>query len=302
MRQKREIYWVILISMTLILGGCSFISNETGDKKNAEDGYMPVQDYTGQGYSFNYGEKTGEFAKKHRQKIIDKVHHFFMEKYGLNVTVHNLVGAKNAVVAFVESKQNPKFHTSVMVGVDLQNQKVGGVGAYEGDVEGAITTGLYAMAYEKEFQNLDAFCERIVQKYPVMGMREEAVNNTRVTGYATPFYYISTSELDFPKAYDAFLKKNYSSNQDFRNLIEETKFNKKGMLISLTFYMKKQHSLPDKKIANEIIELFKQSKGFPPGNYGVFIESNDILKRTGTSKKDVGSTPGIDDIIIEPQK
>ncbi|MEH7107145.1 DUF1672 family protein [Bacillus sp. JJ1764] len=278
------------------------MSNETVDKKNAEDGYMPVQDYIGQGYSFNYGEKTGEFAKKHRQKIIDKVHHFFMEKYGLNVTVHSLVGAKNAVVAFVESKQNPKFHTSVIVGVDLQNNKVGDVGAYEGKVEGAITSGLYVMAYEKEFQNLDEFCEQIAEKYPVIGMRIEAVNNTMDSGYTTQYYYTSTSQLIYPNAYDAFVKKTNSSNQDYRNLIEEKTFKKNDMLISLTFYMKKKHSLPDQKVANEIIELFKQKQGLPPGTYGIFVQSNDILKRTGTEKKFVGTTPGVDDIIIEPKK
>lgn len=48
--------------------------------------------------------------------------------------------------------------------------------------------------------------------------------------------------------------------------------------------MKNKHSLPDQKIANEIIQMFKQTKGFPPGSYGIFVQSNDILKRTGTEK------------------
>ncbi|MGJ7913496.1 DUF1672 family protein [Neobacillus sp. LXY-1] len=278
------------------------MSNETVDKKNAEDGYMPVQDYTGQGYSFNNGDKTGEFAKKHRQKIIDKVNQYFRDKYGLNVQVHNLVGAKNAVVAFVESRQEPKFHTSVIVGVDLQNQKVGDVGAYEGVVEGAITSGLYVMAYEKEFQNLDTFCEQIAKKYPVMGMREEAVNNTMDSGYSTPFYYTSTLDSFFPNAYNAYTVDHTISKDKVHNLISSDLFKQdfNTLEISLTFYIKKRYDNPNQKMADDIIREFNQTTGLPPGNYGIFIQSNEVLKRTGTAKSHKGTITGKTDIIVKP--
>lgn len=282
--------------------------NQIVDKKEDQNPYMPVQDYTGQGFSFKNGEKTGEFAKKHRQEIIDKVNDYFNTKYGLHVTTHNLVGAQDAVVAFVESKQDPKFHISVIVGVDVANNKVGDVGAYEGDVEGAITSGLYEMAYEKEFRNLDAFCEQVAKKYPVVGMREEAVNNTMDSGYATPFYYTSSADGYYQEAYNAYIENHSISKLQLRKLIEGRKSGHgvdgkwDSTHISLTFYIKKRHGSPDQKIANDIIHDFKQTTGLPPGNYAVFIQSNEILKRTGTAKSYKGTTVGVDSIIINPQK
>src|SRR5579875_368457 len=307
MWKKQGFYWSILMSVTLLLGGCSFM-NQTVDNKEDQNPYMPVQDYTGQGFSFKNGEKTGEFAKKHRQEIIDKVNDYFNTKYGLRVTTHNLVGAQDAVVAFVESKQDPKFHISVIVGVDVANNKVGDVGAYEGDVEGAITSGLYEMAYEKKFRNLDAFCEQVAKKYLVVGMREEAVNNTMDSGYATPFYYTSSTDSDYPEAYKAYIGNHSISNFELRKLIQERQFsndfNKKigSINITLTFYTKKRNGNPDQKMADEIIKEFKQTSGLPPGNYAVFIQSNEILKRTGTAKSYKGTKVGIDNIIINPYK
>jgi len=180
--------------------------NKADEKKQAEASeYMPVQDYTGQGYSFDNGEETGKFANQHRKQIVEKVKQYFRQKYHLDITVHQIYGATDAAVVFVESKKDPKFHTSVIVGIDLENKKIGNVGAYEGSVEGAITSGLYVMAYEKEFQRLDDFCTAITKEYPVIGRTKEAVDHTASTGFTTPYYYTSTSDLIFPEAYHAFL-------------------------------------------------------------------------------------------------
>ncbi|KYC63419.1 MAG: DUF1672 family protein [Heyndrickxia faecalis] len=275
--------------------------NKADEKKQAESSeYMPVQDYTGQGYSFDNGEETGKFANQHRKQIVEKVKQYFNKKYHLDITVHQIYGATDAAVVFVESKKDPKFHTSVIVGIDLENKKIGDVGAYEGSVEGAITTGLYVMAYEKEFQKLDAFCTAIAREYPVIGRTKEAVDHTASTGFTTPYYYTSTSDLIFPEAYHAFLHK--ESYQNIIHLIKQKPFDKEGMMITLTFFMEKKHSLPDKSIAKGVIDKLKKSNGLPPGNYGVYIKSNEILKRTGTAKKQEGTTSGIDDIILEPSK
>jgi hypothetical protein len=275
--------------------------NKANEKKQAEaSAYMPVQDYTGQGYSFDNGEETGKFANQHRKQIVEKVKQYFIQKYHLDITVHHIYGSTDAAVVFVESKKDPKFHTSVIVGIDLENKKIGNVGAYEGSAEGAITTGLYVMAYEKKFQKLDAFCTAIAREYPVIGRTKEAVDHTASTGFTTPYYYTSTSDLIFPEAYHAFLHK--ESYQNIIHLIKQTPFDKEGMMITLTFFMEKKHSLPDKSIAKEVINKLKKSNGLPPGNYGVYIKSNEILKRTGTAKKQEGTTSGVDDIILEPSK
>ncbi|MDD9150575.1 DUF1672 family protein [Sporolactobacillus sp. CQH2019] len=249
------------------------------------------------------GEKTGAFAKTHKKEIVDQVNKFFKEKYHLEVTTHNLVGATNAVVAYVESKGEPHFHTSVIVGVDLASQKVTEeVGAYGGLVEGAITSGLYEMAYEKEFKNLDRFAESVVKKYPVIGNNQKAIDNTWDSGYVTPFYYISTLDSDFPKAYSAFMNDHKISKQKLRQLIQQQPFDREGVQIALTFYMGKKYASPDQRIADETIRQFKTLKGIVPGNYGVFIQSNEILKRTGTAKSHKGTITGKTDIIHEPEK
>jgi hypothetical protein len=293
--------------MLFLLGSCSLMPNKADEKKQAEASeYMPIQDYTGQGYSFDNGEETGKFANQHRKQIVQRVKQYFIQKYHLDITVHHIYGATDAAVVFVESKKDPKFHTSVIVGIDLENKKIGDVGAYEGSVEGAITTGLYVMAYEKEFQKLDEFCEEMAKKYAVTGMMQEAVNNTVDTGYATRFYYTSTSDIDYPQVYKTFLAHPHLSKQRAKELVLERQsskdFNaeKDSISIALTFYMKMRNQAPDQKIADQIIEALKKAGGLPPGNYGVFVNSNEILKRTGTEKSYKGTTTGVDDIIIKP--
>ncbi|MEC5267520.1 DUF1672 family protein [Heyndrickxia coagulans] len=297
----------MIMMMLFLLGGCSLMPNKADEKKQAEaSAYMPVQDYTGQGYSFDNGEETGEFAKQHRNEIIEKVKQYFNQKYHLDITVHQIYGATDAAVVFAESKKEPKFHTSVIVGIDLENKKIGDVGAYEGSVEGAITTGLYVMAYEKEFQKLDEFCEEMVKKYTVIGMRQEAVNNTMDSGYATGFYYTSTTDIDYPQVYKTFLSNPDISKQKSKELVLERQLSKDfdaekdSISIALTFYMKKRNQAPDQKIADQIIEALKKARGLPPGNYGVFVNSNEVLKRTGTEKSYKGTTTGVSDIIIKP--
>ncbi|RYL88141.1 DUF1672 family protein [Sporolactobacillus sp. THM19-2] len=309
MHRRRFLVTAFILISGLTLGGCGLMINSTDhpdtsqQKEEASSSpYMPVQDYIGQGYSFNNGEEEDAFAKTHKNEIVEQVDRFFKEKYQLEVTTHHLVGAKNAVVAFVESKGEPHFHTSVIVPVDLENQQVtGDVWAYEGEVEGAIMAGLYVMAYEEEFKRLDQFVQSITVKHPVIGKRQNAVNNTG-SGYVTSNYYVSTMDINFPEAYKAYMSNQHISKENLRQLIEQQSFDPNGVLISLTFFMKEKHAAPDKKIADSVIEQFKSIKGIAPGNYGVFINSNDILKRTGTAKSEEGTTPAIDDIIIRPEK
>lgn len=301
-KRLKLLFTVCALSISLTLGGCGLTTSRTKNTQSNNDSpYIPVQDYVGQGYSLPNGEKTGEFAKTHKKEIVDQVNKFFKDKYELEVTTHNLVGATSAVVAFVESKGEPHFHTSVIVGVDLDKQKVtGNVWAYEGAVEGAITSGLYEMAYEEEFRNLDRFAEAVVKKYPVIGMPQQMINHTVNVGYAAPYYSLSTSELNFPEAYKAFMNNHNISKQELRTLIQKQPFDKNGIDISLTFFMKEKHASPNQKIANEVIVEFKKLKKIAPGNYGVFIQSNDIIKRTCTEKNYKGTIPDKTDIIKIP--
>ncbi|AJH78540.1 hypothetical protein BF29_3079 [Heyndrickxia coagulans DSM 1 = ATCC 7050] len=275
--------------------------NKADEKKQAEaSAYIPVQDYTGQGYSFDNGEETGEFAKQHRNEIIEKVKQYFKQKYHLDITVHQIYGATDAAVVFAESKKDPKFHTSVIVGIDLENKKIGDVGAYEGSVEGAITTGLYVMAYEKEFQKLDDFCTAITKEYPVIGRTKEAVDNTVDSGYATPYYYLNTTHLEFLNSYKSFLNNPKINGQSLKKLIEDQKFISDNMIIEMTFYMRKKHENPDRTPVDKIKDELKKQKDFPPGEYSISVNSNDILMRTGTEKEYKDSDKEHNEVIIEP--
>ncbi|WP_353949109.1 DUF1672 family protein [Sporolactobacillus sp. Y61] len=261
--------------------------------------YMPVQDYIGQGYSFKNGEEEDAFAKTHKNEIVEQVDRFFKEKYQLEVTTHHLVGAKNAVVAFVESRGEPHFHTSVIVPVDLEHQQVtSDVWAYEGKVEGAIMTGLYVMAYEKEFKRLDQFVQSVAEKYPVTGMREEAVT-FKDSGYSTPYYYMSAFHDAFLEAYEAYMNDHQISNESLRKLIKKVPFNPDNLGIGLTFYMGKKQ-VSDKQMADKIIDAFKKFKGVAPASYAIFINSNEIRKTTGMARNKVGTIVGKTDIIKKP--
>ncbi|MCR2846409.1 DUF1672 family protein [Heyndrickxia coagulans] len=291
----------MIMMMLLLLGGCSLMPNKADEKKQAEaSAYIPVQDYTGQGYSFDNGEETGEFAKQHRNEIIEKVKQYFKQKYHLDITVHQIYGATDAAVVFAESKKDPKFHTSVIVGIDLENKKIGDVGAYEGSVEGAITTGLYVMAYEKEFQKLDDFCTAITKEYPVIGRTKEAVDNTVDSGYATPYYYLNTTHLEFLNSYKSFLNNPKINGQSLKKLIEDQKFISDNMIIEMTFYMRKKHENPDRTPVDKIKDELKKQKDFPPGEYSISVNSNDILMRTGTEKEYKDSDKEHNEVIIEP--
>ncbi|MEH7107146.1 hypothetical protein [Bacillus sp. JJ1764] len=49
---------------------------------------------------------------------------------------------------------------------------------------------------------------------------------------------------------------------------------------------------PDQKMADDIILEFNQTTGLPPGKYGIFIQSNEVLKRMATAKSHKGTITG----------
>lgn len=74
-----------------------------------------------------------------------------------------MVLARDAAVVMVEAEEPIQFHTSVIVGLDMQKKELDPpsfVRSEEGEVEGAIISGLYARAYKEEFERLDAFTKK----------------------------------------------------------------------------------------------------------------------------------------------
>jgi len=109
------------------------------------------------------------------------------------VKVHNIVSAVDGVSVFVESIGEPYFYTFAIVPVDVKNGEVdpNHVWSQEGQVENAIKGGLYAMACEKEFSNLDTYLEGVTDDYPIVGTPIEAVENVVGTGFSTSYYSVT---------------------------------------------------------------------------------------------------------------
>ncbi|KYC69069.1 hypothetical protein B4099_0822 [Heyndrickxia coagulans] len=68
----------------------------------------------------------------------------------------------------------------------------------------------------------------------------------------------------------------------------------------MTFYMRKKHENPDRTLVDKIKDELKKQKDFPPGEYSISVNSNDILMRTGTEKEYKDSDKEHNEVIIEP--
>ncbi|WP_197246575.1 DUF1672 domain-containing protein [Cytobacillus firmus] len=201
-----------IIGIPLMLGGCSG-KNSTNNNKDSEitketqaaaseETMVSVQDYTGEGYALPYGKETNKIADDHLAQIEEAALNFFKEKYKTDVTVHNVVGAKDGATVFVESKGEPHFYTYAVVPIDAQGKKVKTemIWADEFQVENAIKGGLYHMIFNEEFKKLDNYLESVAAYGQVTGKTEEALQNAGGQGFMAPYYFISmTDEADGTK-------------------------------------------------------------------------------------------------------
>src|SRR5699024_7660393 len=130
-----------------------------------------------------------EVAEANRDQVEEAVEQYFLENYKTEVKVQNIVSAKDGVSVFVESIGKPHFYSLAIVPIDAVNEVVGvdKVWSLEGRVEGAITSGLYVMAFQEEFDNLDKYLEDIANKYSLLGKNMEVKAKTSGDGYNTPF-------------------------------------------------------------------------------------------------------------------
>lgn len=289
------------LGITVLLGGCNIgtdtksTEKETGTEVQAGDkqeitmnteNLVRVQDYNGEGYALRNGEETDKIAEDNREEIEVAVKKFFSEKYNTEVTVHNLVGAVNGVSVFVESVGEPHFHAFAIVPIDVKSKtvKTDGVWSQEGQVENALSGGLYAMAYEKEMATLDSFVNQIAKDYPVVGKTKAAVNNTD-SGYSTPYYYISVFDDVFNELNNLYLKNQNISKEELRKTLDESKFNPDSVNVTLNLFMKEDNTDPDEEAYDEIYHKIKTTDGFPRGSYALILNDNLINSKYGSGSK-----------------
>ncbi|MBC6181404.1 DUF1672 family protein [Listeria welshimeri] len=268
-----------LLASLLLLGGC-FNLNEKTEQEKAQEGTTPVQDYVGQGFSFVDGDKSEELVKRDEEKIKQEAINYVKNTYKTDVKVNNVVPARNAAVVMVECEEPIQFHTSVIVGKVINKDGEWLARSDEGEVEKAIVGGLYAKAYEAEFQHLDAFAEKIAKENDLLGMREEAIDKTASEGYTSNHYFISIFASDYPSVYKAYLENQYISVEELKILFAKDDSTSKKMSIPMEFYSEKDE-LPKQEVADNLAKKIQQEEGIPKGRYSVLIYKNFIVNRVG---------------------
>ncbi|MBC1602945.1 DUF1672 family protein [Listeria welshimeri] len=281
-----------LSAMLLLLSGC-FNLNEKTEQEKAQEGTTPVQDYVGQGFSFVDGDKSEELVKRDEEKIKQEAINYVKNTYKTDVKVNNVVPARNAAVVMVECEEPIQFHTSVIVGKVINKEGEWLARSNEGEVEKAIVGGLYAKAYEAEFQRLDTFAEKLAKENNLLGLRNEAIDKTAAEGYTSNHYFIVAMDVYYPSVYNAYLANQGISSEELRKLFEKDDPKYGHVSVPMEFYSK-ENNLPEQKLADDLAEELKQEKGLPRGNYMITMYKNFIVNRVGVPD---GEFVSVEDII-----
>jgi Protein of unknown function (DUF1672) len=278
----------------LLLGGCSLLG------KKEENPYVRVQDYTGKEFRLPNGDKNDKIAEASREKVISGTEEFFLEKYKTKVKVNNIVGNRDGATVYVESVGEPHFHTFVVIPIDTQeNVRPDGIWAREGEVEGDIESGIYALIHEEKLNNLNNYLNEFVKKHPVVGRREETFKNTSSTGYTTPYYYIINFGDSLNSYRDQYIRNPETKKEVYQKQSQSLTFNPEDYRIVIELFMKEENKEPDQKIFDELEADIEKMEGLPPGLYTVILNDNYIQKENGHSQKDNTLMRGIPDYIIK---
>jgi hypothetical protein len=274
------------ISLSLLLGGCSETASQK--EKQKEDVFVSVQEYKGDGYKLDNGEKTDKIAEANREEIDEAVKAFFQNTYKTEVKVHNVVGAVDGATVFVESVGKPHFYTFAIVPIDVEEKKVliDKVWSQEGQVEDAIMTGLFAMIFDKEIAVLDQYMEKVVSENQVAGITEEALRNVQAGGFSTPNYYIDTAGDKFDVLFEEYLKDPQKSPEEWKGFYKKDMFEPEDINITVYLYMEDKKAEPDKEVFNKIVSGIEKTKGLPKGSYSVYLNDNRVDKRNSHGVKD----------------
>ncbi|USK34185.1 DUF1672 domain-containing protein [Bacillus sp. F19] len=287
------------VGLSLMLGGCSDMNNAGTEKeiekqtaaqeeKQREDVFVSVQDYKGEGYELDNGEKTDKIAEANREEIDQAVKAFFQDTYKTEVKVHNVVGAVDGATVFVESVGEPHFYTFAIVPIDVNEEKIltDKVGSQEGQVEDAIMTGLFAMIFDEEIAVLDQYMEKAVSEHPVTGITGEALQKVRAGGFSTPYYYINTAGDKFDVLFDEYLKDPQKSSEEWKAFYSKDMYEPEDIITTVYLYMEDKNAEPDKAVFDKIVSGIEKTIGLPKGSYSVYLNDNLVDKTNSRGVKD----------------
>ncbi|MBG9588234.1 DUF1672 family protein [Cytobacillus firmus] len=291
------------VGISLLLGGCSDESKKTKETQAApsEETKISVQDYTGEGYALPYGRVTDEIADKNLAQIEEAATSFFKENYKTDVTVHNVVGAKDGATVFVESKGEPHFYTYAVVPIDELEKKVmtEKIWADEFQVGNAIKGGLYGMIFKEEFNQLDNYFDSLAAEGQITGRTKESIQNVGGHGFSTPYYFISiASETAIKPVYDLFMKNPDESAENLRKIYDDNSFSAENLFINIQLFMADKNANPDKKLFDQIIKDLEEMTSIPRGSYSFVLNDNFIDTQSSSGMGD-NSLDLTNDIIKE---
>ncbi|MBM7542918.1 DUF1672 family protein [Amphibacillus cookii] len=268
-------------------------NEETGDYTTGDafdDRYVSVNDYTGEGYDLVNGEKMDVIANEKFAEIEEAMKAFFLEEYKIDVIVHNVVGNVDGATVFVESVGEPHFHTYAMIGIDRQDEEIipDSIWTQSSQVEQSLFGGLLAMIMDEEFAVLDDFVEELADKHPIVGWRQEAINNVGSTGYTTPYYFIQPMTLrdEMEEINDLYFKNPNISADELKSVFDKDAYNANYLRISIQVYMDEADSQPIEALFDEIVQEFKALEGLPRGNYSISLHDNYVNKLSASGNQD----------------
>jgi Protein of unknown function (DUF1672) len=254
-------------------------------EKQMKNQFVSVQEYIGEGYTLKSGEETDNIAEENREEVEKAVKDFFFKEYKTDVKVHNIVGNVDGATVFVESTDPLHFYTYAVIPIDQSNEKnlSDSVFSQEGQVESAITEGLYRKVFHDEFERLDDYLKKIVEEEPVTGRTIESLQNVGGSGYMTPYYFLSSSVVNneaIKPVYDLYMKDPQVSIEKLRSVCNEQAFDPTKFEVVINLFMKDEDADPDEKVFNKVVSDIESMGDIPSGTYSIFVNDNTVHKQS----------------------
>jgi Protein of unknown function (DUF1672) len=298
--------WITVgVCLSIILTGC--MNNESVKKRtqggtdNQGDRFVSVQEYKGEGFKLKNGEEHDKIAEDNQDEIEKAVKAFFLKQYKTDVEVHNIVGNVDGASVFVESVGEAHFYTYAVVPIDSNDMILTDrIYSLEGEVENAITSGVYGLLYKDEFTKLDDVIEEMAKKYGFIGETKEAIENTATFGYGSPFYYVSFGDLNTSKQMmDYYLENPKASKEEWEKTINTTELDPQSTYITIQLYKNQPGAYPTKEELEKIVKTIEETEELPAGAYNILLHDHTIDKETGIGSKETTIERSLPDYIIK---
>ncbi|MCZ0704461.1 hypothetical protein J2T56_002945 [Natronobacillus azotifigens] len=257
--------------------------------KSDDDYYMRVQDYTGEEYTLANGRRTNQIANDNQEIVEEAVIRFFREQYKTDVVVHNIVGNVDGATVFVESVGEPHFYSYAIIPIDVKNEQImtEHVWSQSWQVESAIITGLYGMAYQDKFLNLDTMLKELFAEFHITGRTSEAIAKTSASGYETPYYFVQISnDKPFHQILSSYLDGVEISVNDWKLMFEESGFDAESIMVGMHLFMAEENVEPSQDALDAIASALEEADQIPTGEYGIHLHDNRVRKSSGQGNKE----------------